>query len=53
MKALIDKTIANKNLTIKIHQVPCNILYSQKEAKTATNAVEVLVDHASVNTIFN
>ena len=51
MKALIDKTIADKNLTIKIHLVPHNILYGQKEDKTATNVVEVLVDHASINII--
>jgi hypothetical protein len=51
MKALIDKTLADKNLTIELRLVPRNIPYGQKEAKTATNAVEVLVDRASVNIV--
>ena len=43
MKAIIDDAVNAKGLNLET--------YGQKEEKLATNAVEVLVDHASINTI--
>ena len=51
MKDIIDAAAHDKGLNLDIHLVPCNIPYGQNKKKHTTNAVEVLVDHASVNIV--
>ena len=51
MKNIIDAAAHDKGLNLEIRLVPWNIPYGQNNKKRTTNAVEVLVDHASVNIV--
>ena len=51
MMDIINATAQKKSLNIEICLVPRNIPYGQSEEKRTTNAVEVLVDRASVNIV--
>ena len=51
IKTIIDNAVTDKGLNLEICLVPRNILYGQKDEKLTTNAVEVLVEHTSINTI--
>ena len=51
MMDIINATACKKGLNLEIRLVPRNIPYGQSEEKCMTNAVEVLVDRASVNIV--
>ena len=48
---IINALARKKGLNLEIRLIPWNIPYGQSEEKHMTNAVEVLVDHASLNIV--